>query len=324
MGGASSGRDAGIAAGLDAGLDASLDANLGGRAGMRRDAEKFSIHDFAPRPYGAPQANGAPQAEAVPALPPLSIIIPVYNERHTLAQVLAAVGRALPGVNKNIVVIDDCSTDGTREWLQSNFPLGPRTGSEISVDGAGRLDVSASYTAARTSITPLYHDRNRGKGAALRTGFAAARGDVVVIQDADLEYDPQDWAAMYDLIAVRKVADVVYGSRFHGRAHRSLYFHHYLANRLISLLFNILYNQTLSDIETCYKMMTGEVARSLRLSADDFGVEVEISANIARQRKLRIYELGITYYGRSYDEGKKINWKDGVKALWYLLKFRFA
>jgi len=146
----------------------------------------------------------------------------------------------------------------------------------------------------------------------------------VVIQDADLEYDPQDWAAMYDLIAVRKVADVVYGSRFHGRAHRSLYFHHYLANRLISLLFNILYNQTLSDIETCYKMMTAEVARSLRLSADDFGAEVEISANIARQRKLRIYELGITYYGRSYDEGKKINWKDGVKALWYLLKFRFA
>ena len=189
-------------------------------------------------------------------MPPLSIIIPVYNERHTLAQVLAAVGRALPGVNKNIVVIDDCSTDGTREWLQSNFPVGPRTGSEISIDGAGRLDVSASYTAARTSIKPLYHDRNRGKGAALRTGFAAARGDVVVIQDADLEYDPQDWAAMYDLIAVRKVADVVYGSRFHGRAHRSLYFHHYLANRLISLLFNMLYNQTLSDIETCYKMMT--------------------------------------------------------------------
>jgi len=300
------------------GLDAGVDAGLGGRDSLRLDAEKFSIRDFAPRP------SGAPQAEAARALPTLSIIIPVYNERHTLGQVLAAVGRALPGVQKNIVVIDDCSTDGTRDWLRSNFPVGARTGSEISVDSAGRLDVSASYTAARTSIEPLYHDRNRGKGAALRTGFAAARGDVVVIQDADLEYDPQDWATMYDLIAVRKVADVVYGSRFHGRAHRSLYFHHYLANRLISLLFNILYNQTLSDIETCYKMMTAEVARSLRLSADDFGIEVEISANIARQRKLRIYELGITYYGRSYDEGKKINWKDGVKALWYLLKYRFA
>ena len=177
---------------------------------------------------------------------------------------------------------------------------------------------------ALISIEPHYHPQNRGKGAALRTGFAAVSGEVVVIQDADLEYDPQDWAAMYDLIAVRKVADVVYGSRFQGRAHRSLYFHHYLANRLISLLFNALYNQTLSDIETCYKMMTAEVARSLRLSANDFGAEVEISANIARQRKLRIYELGISYYGRSYDEGKKINWKDGVKALWYLLKYRFA
>jgi glycosyltransferase involved in cell wall biosynthesis len=300
------------------GLDAGVDAGLGGRDSLRLDAEKLSIRDFAPRP------SGAPQAEAARALPSLSIIIPVYNERHTLGQVLAAVGRALPGVQKNIVVIDDCSTDGTRDWLKSNFPVGARTGSEISVDSAGRLDVSASYTAARTSIEPLYHDRNRGKGAALRTGFAAARGDLVVIQDADLEYDPQDWATMYDLIAVRKVADVVYGSRFLGRAHRSLYFHHYLANRLISLLFNILYNQTLSDIETCYKMMTAEVARSLRLSADDFGIEVEISANIARRRKLRIYELGITYYGRSYDEGKKINWKDGVKALWYLLKYRFA
>jgi glycosyltransferase involved in cell wall biosynthesis len=300
------------------GLDTGVDAGPGGRAGLRLDAEKFSIRDFAPR------SSGAPQAEAARALPPLTIIIPVYNERHTLGQVLAAVSRALPGVPKSIIVVDDCSTDGTREWLKSSFPLGPRTGSEISVDGAGRLDVSAPYTAAQTSIEPLYHERNRGKGAALRTGFAAARGDVVVIQDADLEYDPQDWATMYDLIAVRKVADVVYGSRFHGRAHRSLYFHHYLANRLISLLFNILYNQTLSDIETCYKMMTAEVARSLRLSADDFGIEVEISANIARQRKLRIYELGITYYGRSYDEGKKINWKDGLKALWYLLKYRFA
>jgi glycosyltransferase involved in cell wall biosynthesis len=257
-------------------------------------------------------------------LPPLAIVIPVYNERHTLGQVLVAVSRALPGVRKNIIVVDDCSTDGTREWLKSNFPAGARRGSEISIDGAGRLDVSAPLNDAQTTIEPLYHPQNRGKGAALRTGLTAARGEVVVIQDADLEYDPQDWAAMYELIAIRKVADVVYGSRFHGRAHRSLYFHHYLANRLISLLFNLLYNQTLSDIETCYKMMTAEVAKSLRMSANDFGIEVEISANIARQRKLRIYELGITYYGRSYDEGKKINWKDGLKALWYLVKFRFA
>jgi glycosyltransferase involved in cell wall biosynthesis len=300
------------------GLDAGLNAGLGGSASLRFDIERPSNRDFAPR------SSGSLQADAAMALPLLSVVIPVYNERHTLGQVLAAVSRALPGVRKNIIVVDDCSTDGTREWLKANFPVGARTGSEISVDGAGRLDVSAPLNEALVSIEPLYHPQNRGKGAALRTGFAAMRGDVVVIQDADLEYDPQDWATMYDLIAVRQVADVVYGSRFHGRAHRSLYFHHYLANRLISLLFNALYNQTLSDIETCYKMMTAEVARSLRLSADDFGVEVEISANIARQRKLRIYELGIAYYGRSYDEGKKINWKDGVKALWYLLKYRLA
>jgi glycosyltransferase involved in cell wall biosynthesis len=286
--------------------------------GLRLDIERAPGRDLAPR------ASVSTQAEAGRTLPALSVIIPVYNERDTLGQVLVAVSRALPGVAKHITVIDDCSTDGTREWLKANFPVGPRIGSEINLDGAGRLDVSAPFNQAQISIAPIYHERNRGKGAALKTGLAAARGDVVVIQDADLEYDPQDWAAMYDLIAIRKVADVVYGSRFHGRAHRSLHFHHYLANRLISLLFNALYNQTLSDIETCYKMMSGQVARSLRLSADDFGVEVEISAQIARRRRLRIYELGITYYGRSYDEGKKINWKDGVKALWYLLKFRLA
>ena len=271
-----------------------------------------------------PRAAERPHAEAMRPTPLLSIIIPVFNECQTLGPVLAAVARALPGVPKNIIVVDDCSTDGTREWLKASFPLGTRTGSTVRLDDAGRLDVSAPASQALISIEPIYHDKNRGKGAALRTGFAAARGDIVVIQDADLEYDPQDWAAMYELIAQRKVADVVYGSRFHGRAHRSLYFHHYLANRLISLLFNALYNQTLSDIETCYKMMTSSVVRSLHLSADDFGIEVEISARIARQRRLRIYELGITYYGRSYDEGKKINWKDGVKALWYLLKYRFA
>ncbi len=300
------------------GLDARIDAGFADGAGLRGDPDKSSVRDFAPRSAGSLQAEGAR------ALPRLSVIIPVYNERHTLGQVLAAVSRALPAVRKDIIVVDDGSTDGTREWLKANFPVGARTGSQISIDGAGRLDVSAPLNQALVSIEPLYHPRNLGKGAALRTGLAAIRGGVVVIQDADLEYDPQDWATMYDLIAVRQVADVVYGSRFHGRAHRSLYFHHYLANRLISLLFNTLYNQTLSDIETCYKMMTAEVARSLRLSANDFGIEVEISAHIARQRRLRIYELGIAYYGRSYDEGKKINWKDGVKALWYLLKYRFV
>jgi glycosyltransferase involved in cell wall biosynthesis len=144
------------------------------------------------------------------------------------------------------------------------------------------------------TIHPIYHVQNRGKGGALQTGFAAFSGEVLIIQDADLEYDPIDWAQMYDLIAVRQVADVVFSSRFYGRPHRLLYFHHYLANRLISFLFNIVFNQTLTDIESCYKMMTGQVARSLRLTANDFGIEVELSAEIARQRKLRIYELGVT------------------------------
>ena len=128
---------------------------------------------------------------------------------------------------------------------------------------------------------------------------------------------------MYDLIAVRKVAIVVFG-RFYGRPHRSLYFHHYLGNRLISFLFNLVFNQTLTDIESCYKMMTSGVARSLHLTANDFGIEIEMSAQIARQRKLRIYELGIRYFGRTYAEGKKINWKDGLKALWYVFWYRFG
>jgi glycosyltransferase involved in cell wall biosynthesis len=253
----------------------------------------------------------------------LSVIVPVYNERHTLGTVLAVVARNLPDVSKEIIVVDDCSKDGTREWMGTNFPDGPRSGSSVDLDADGNL-VFAQQGPSTVTIRPVYHERNRGKGGALQTGFAAFSGDILVIQDADLEYDPNDWGQMYDLIAVRKVADAVFGSRFYGRPHRSLYFHHYLANRMISFLFNVAFNQTLTDIETCYKMMTRKVAQSLRLTANDFGIEVEISAQIARQRDLRIYELGITYYGRTFAEGKKINWKDGVKALWYIFKFRFS
>jgi glycosyltransferase involved in cell wall biosynthesis len=252
----------------------------------------------------------------------LSIIIPAYNERRTIGSLITIVSRALPNVSKEIIIIDDCSTDGTRDWLRANFPAGEWSGSKVALDANGNLELSSAKSSANIAIRALYHQHNKGKGGGLQTGLAAATGEVVVFQDADLEYDPEDWAAMYALIAVRKVADVVYGSRFYGRPHRSLYFHHYMANRLISLLFNILFNQTLSDVQTCYKMMTREVVQSLRLSANDFGIEIEIGAAISRQRKLRIYELGITYYGRTYDEGKKINWKDGVKALWYLIKFR--
>jgi glycosyltransferase involved in cell wall biosynthesis len=253
----------------------------------------------------------------------LSIIVPVYNERHTLGATLVAVARALPNVGKEIIVVDDCSQDGTREWLKANFPEGPRSGSMIELDGEGNLVFLGDQTLT-LSIRPIYHDHNRGKGAGLQTGFAECSGEVLVIQDADLEYDPNDWEQMYDLIAVRKVADVVFGSRFYGRPHRSLYFHHYLGNRLISFFFNLVFNQTLTDIESCYKMMTSRVARSLHLTANDFGIEVELCAQIARQRQLRIYELGIRYFGRTYAEGKKINWKDGLKALWYVIWFRFG
>ncbi len=253
----------------------------------------------------------------------LSIIIPVYNERDTLGVILGIVARTLPNVSKEIIVVDDCSEDGTREWLKANFPDGARNGSSVDLDNDGQLAFAQEPGLSTVTVRPIYHEHNRGKGGALQTGVAAITGDLLVIQDADLEYDPSDWRQMYDLIAVRKVADVVFGSRFYGRPHRSLYFHHYLANRLISLLFNIVFNQTLTDIETCYKMMTREVVRSMRLTANDFGIEVEMSAEIAHQRKLRIYELGISYYGRTYAEGKKINWKDGLKALWYVFKFRF-
>jgi glycosyltransferase involved in cell wall biosynthesis len=254
----------------------------------------------------------------------LSIIIPVYNECLTLGLLLARVSRALPGVNKEVIIVDDCSTDGTREWLRSNFGEKKHTGSGLEIDPSGQVVLAPPGQGPGITVRVEYHERNLGKGGALQSGLAIAAGDVVVIQDADLEYDPEDWTEMYDLIAGRKVADVVYGSRFYGRPHRSLYFHHYLGNRLISLLFNALYNQTLTDIEVCYKMFSREVKDSLHVTCNDFGFELQFSAQISLARRWRIYEIGIRYFGRTYEEGKKINWRDGLKALWYLLRFRFS
>jgi len=254
----------------------------------------------------------------------LSVIVPVYNERQTLATLVASVCHTLPEVQKEIIIVDDCSTDGSREWLKANFPDGPRTGYVIGVDAAGGLIFDHAPNEANTTIVPIYHERNRGKGGSVRTALSVVSGDVIVIQDADLEYDPQELTPMYDLIAVRKVADVVYGSRFYGRPHRSLYFHHYVANRFLSLLFSLFYNQTLTDIEVCYKMFRRDVMKDLNITCDDFGMEIQISSQIARQRSWRIYEIGISYFGRTYAEGKKINWKDGLLAVWYLIKFRFA
>ena len=265
--------------------------------------------------------QGSSDLEAVPIL---SVIIPVYNETQTIGRILQQVAAAVPAILKQIVIVDDCSTDGTSDWWRRNLAHSDGIWRSISLNDGGELDLSADGPQDQRgfSFTILFHERNRGKGAALRTGFLYALGNVIVIQDADLEYDPDDWSRMLPLITDRKVADVVYGSRFYGRPHRSLYFHHYLGNRLISLLFNLLYNQMLSDIEVCYKMFSREVLTELKLTTDDFGIEIEISAQIARAKRWRIYEIGISYYGRTYDEGKKINWLDGLKAVVYLFRFR--
>lgn len=265
----------------------------------------------------------------------LSVIIPVYNEVHTLPSVLTKVIQALPEVSKELVVVDDGSTDGTREWLTQTLKTNPHQVC-LSLNPDGQLvagpdneyeqpEITLGAALSRHSpvtVKVIFHENNQGKGAALRTGFQAASGDVLVIQDADLEYDPQDWSRMWRLIT-EGWADVVYGSRFYGEPHRVLYFHHLLGNKVISNLINLLCNMTLSDIEVCYKMFRREVLESLNLTCNDFGFEVEFTVKVTKSRLWRIYEVGISYYGRTYTEGKKINWKDGVKALWYILKFRF-
>ena len=273
---------------------------------------------FAPGPSTA----SSQVALRVPMM--LSVVIPVFNERQTLPAVLPAVAAALPEVAEEIVIVDDGSTDGPREWLRATFPGDGGAFAAIEMSKAGIVLQAASEADAPIVIRVLYHPANRGKGGALKTGFAAATGAVVVVQDADLEYDPNDWRRMYDFIVTRGVADVVYGCRFYGLPHRSLYFHHFLGNRLISFVFNVLFNQTLMDIEVCYKMFRREVLEGITLNCRDFGIEIELSAKIAKARRWRIYETGVSYCGRTYDEGKKVNWRDGLKALWYLVKYRLA
>ena len=223
----------------------------------------------------------------------LSVIIPCYNESDTIEDIVQAVIDAT-GPDREIIVVDDCSTDGTRELL------------EQKIDGQ----------LARV----LYHDRNMGKGAALKTGFAAATKDIVIVQDADLEYDPRDYPVVLDPI-LKNQADVVYGSRFKGnRPHRVLYFWHRMGNGLLTLISNMFTNLNLTDMETGYKAFRREVIQSIEIEEKRFGFEPEITAKLAKG-KYRIYEVGIGYFGRTYDEGKKIGWKDGLWALWCILKY---
>jgi glycosyltransferase involved in cell wall biosynthesis len=223
----------------------------------------------------------------------ISIIIPCFNERYTIESLIEAV-RSSPVHQKEIIIVDDCSTDGTREVLKNT--------------------ISSQVSAV------IYHDRNQGKGAALRTGIAAATGDVVIIQDADLEYDPQEYPVLLEPFQ-RREADVVFGSRFMGgKPHRVVYYWHSMGNWLLTTLSNMFTNINLTDMETGYKAFRREIIQSIKIEENRFGFEPEITAKVAK-RECRIFEVGISYSGRTYAEGKKIGWKDGIRAIYCILKY---
>ena len=225
----------------------------------------------------------------------LSIVIPCYNEISTIENIIDAV-IASPYPDKEIIVVDDCSTDGTIDKLKNQIAL------------SGKVHQI------------LYHPVNQGKGAALRTGIQNATGDIVIIQDADLEYDPNEYSLLVEPILNNK-ADVVFGSRFLGNhAHRVLYFWHRVGNGFLTLLSNMFTNLNLTDMETCYKVFRREIIQSIKIEENRFGFEPEITAKVAKLH-CRIYEVGISYYGRTYDEGKKIGWRDGFRALYCIVKY---
>ena len=236
----------------------------------------------------------------------LSLVIPVYNEQATLREIVQRV--VAVDLDKELVLVDDCSTDGSREMLI-----------ELRDQGLERWLPNPAACRAKNTVQVRLQPHNMGKGAALRAGFQATTGDIVIIQDADLEYDPRDIPAVIQPI-LDDVADVVFGSRFIGASHRVLYFWHMVVNRGLTLLSNMFNDLNLTDIEICYKAFRAEVAKAIVIEENRFGVEPELTAKVAKMH-LRIYEVPVTYRGRTYEEGKKIGWKDGVRALYSIVKY---
>lgn len=244
--------------------------------------------------------------------PKLSVVIPVYNEKDTILEIL---GRVLTtGIVTEVIIVDDNSTDGTREILQGMVGLQAKgETTAASQDGVDPLSLR--------ELRFFFQTPNQGKGAALRRGFAEATGNIVLVQDADLEYDPVDYPKLLEPIVDGR-ADVVYGSRFLGGPQRVHYFWHYVGNRILTLLSDIFTNLNLTDMETCYKVFRREVLQGISLKSNRFGFEPEITAKVAKH-KWRVYEVPISYAGRTYEEGKKITWKDGVVAFWCIIRYRF-